>query len=644
ARLINLILLSAIVLAACATPTPVATPSPTAPPDAPRFETAECWFDEPQGQTVECGYLVVPEDRAQPGDKTIKLAVARFKSDSSRPEPDPIVYLEGGPGGSPLRSFTNVFNILFAPLLEKRDVILFDQRGTGYSQPALDCPEYKDWALSVLDEDLTAEESERLGNQELIKCRDRLAQQGVNLAVFNSAENAADLNDLRLALGHDQVNLYGISYGTRLALTAMRDFPQGIRSVVIDSVVPLQSNLYTETPANGARAFDVLFQACQADAACRAAYPNLRDVFFDLVKQLNARPATFSMKLKSGQTVKALLNGDGMMSLMFQSLYATSLIPYLPGLVYQVRDGNYALAGALQSEFLDQLEDISYGMHYSVQCDEEVPFGTPDEIAAAIRQNPDFAMLASQRVFDLCQAWGLPTPNPVENKPVSSDIPTLVLSGEFDPITPPAWGRLVAQTLSRSVYVELPNSGHGGSLTGGECARGIVLAFLDDPAGEPDTACIQADLSELVFSIPLKASELKLTPFSESSMGISGVVPEGWKPVGPGAYTPGGSLTEQTALLQQAAPIQPDVFLRLMTGQIEQSGIQAEFEKTGTRTANDLDWTLYTTEASIAVVDLALAEQSGTTFIVLMQSVVGERETLYEALFLPAVDALRPGQ
>jgi pimeloyl-ACP methyl ester carboxylesterase len=173
-----------------------------------------------------------------------------------------------------------------------------------------------------------------LSNQALLECRERLASEGVNLAAYNSAENAADLNDLRRALGLAAWNLYGISYGTRLALTAIRDFPQGLRSVVIDSVYPPQVSLFADIPANGARAFGVLFDECAADAICAAAYPNLGSVFFDLVDRFNTDPVTFKVKLHSGETYDVLLNGDGLMGLTFQSLYATSLLPYLPRLIF----------------------------------------------------------------------------------------------------------------------------------------------------------------------------------------------------------------------------------------------------------------------------------------------------------------------
>ena len=634
-------LILAILLSACDSQTPTATPNPTPQPGVPRFEEADCPFDVPAGQTAECGYLVIPEDRSRPDGKTIQLAVARFKSDSSEPAPDPIVYLEGGPGGSPLRSFIPQFNVLLAPLLEKRDLILIDQRGTGYSQPALDCPEYKEWSLSVLDEDLSAERAEALGNQVLLECRNRLASTGVDLTAYDSAENAADLNDLRLALDIEQWNLYGISYGTRLALTTMRDFPEGIRSVAIDSVVPLQTNLYTEIPGNGARAFDVFFDTCTADSDCNTAFPDLRRVFFDLVDQLNETPVKFLVKLRSGEKVDALLNGDGLLGLMFQSLYATSIIPLLPRMIYEIRDGNTALIAALQGEFLAQLDDISFGMHYSVQCDEEVPFSTPDELAAATQAYPEYRSISGPGIFDLCRTWGSLPSEPVENQPVASDVPTLVLSGEFDPITPPRWGELAAETLRHSFYFELSGAGHGASLTE-ECPRSILLAFFDDPATKPEASCIADEMAEVVFAGPVEEFDVQLVSFTEDSMGISGVAPEEWIEVGPGTYTPTGSLTDQSVIVQQARPIQPDAFLDLLTASIEQSGAKTTFEKIDSRTANGLEWSIYNAEASIAAIDVALAESEGVTYIVLLQSVIDERDALYAAVFLPAVDALKP--
>src|SRR5579859_2041292 len=197
----------------------------------PSYEQAECPYAKPAGHTVECGYLTVPEDRSNPSNgNVVKLAVAVFKSNSSTPQPDPVIYLEGGPGGRSLSDdgVDYYINDAFAPLLDKRDVILFDQRGTGYSTPSLACPEYFDANWNNEDKNLSAKAWEPITTQAVQDCHDRLVKQGVNLSDFNSAESAADVSDLRVALGYKEWNLYGISYGTRLGLTIMRDFPQGI--------------------------------------------------------------------------------------------------------------------------------------------------------------------------------------------------------------------------------------------------------------------------------------------------------------------------------------------------------------------------------------------------------------------------------
>lgn len=636
---LSLILLSIVSAACAAPPAPALTPT-AVPTGVPRFEQEDCWFKEPASAEVECGYLIVTEDHARPDGPTIKLAVARFRSDSGNPEPDPIVYLEGGPGGSPLRSFIPQFDVYFAGLLKKRDLILFDQRGTGYSQPALDCPESIQAAMDMLPKNLTTTQSEELGNQALLSCRARLAKEGVNLAVFNSAQNAADIAALIKALNLPQINLYGISYGTRLALTAMRDVPQGIRSVVIDSVFPPQVDLYSQLPVNGARAFETLFSICAADQTCNTTFPDLKQEFFQLVDRLNQQPITMTLTLHSGEQKVASMNGDGLIGLVFQALYSTPIVPSIPRMIVDIRDGNYTLAAGLQAELLASLEKVSSGMQQSVQCSEEVPFDQSADLEAALKQYPQYGALAARGQYTFCSAWDVPAADAKENQPVSSSIPTLIFSGGFDPITPPAWAELTASTLSQSYYFNLPRGGHGASLSE-DCPRKIMLAFLDNPSAKPDAACIDETMLKTSFSIPLKPEDIKLIAFSEPSINISGVVPADWKKVSLGTYTPSGQLTDQSALLQQAGPIQPSMFLNLMKSQLAQSGIKTDFAETGTREANGLTWKLYAATVSIAGVDIAIAEGDSLTYFVLLQSPITDRDVLYDAVFLPAVDALK---
>jgi pimeloyl-ACP methyl ester carboxylesterase len=466
--------------------------------------------------------------------------------------------------------------------------------------------------------------------------------EGVNLAAYNSAESAADLNDLRLALGYKKWNLFGVSYGTRLALTAMRDFPEGIRSVILDSSYPLQVNLYAELPANFDRALSVLFDGCAADPACRQDYPGLEAAFYQLVDQLNAAPITFSVTHPlTDETYDVLMDGDGLIDFTFQSLYATIIIPWLPKVLFDIRDGIYDTLAILTGSFLADIEFISNGMYYSVQCGEEVHFSTWEELAAACEAYPELQGFCydtsnpDEGICAICEAWGSKEAEPIENAPVSSDIPTLVLAGEYDPITPPAWGEEVAENLSNSFYFDFPGVGHGASVCGEECPLSIALAFLDDPTTEPDGICV-AGMSGPDFFGP--AMEVTLVPFTSEILGISGVAPAGWEEEWPGIYV--RSALGLVLILQQAIPgIGADDYLQLLADQL---GLDGVLESVGSRQANDFNWSLYEVEFEGLVLDLAIAESDGTSYLVLLQAIAGERDFYYTQVFLPAIDALTP--
>ena len=482
--------------AAVETSTPVdtapSTESPEAPPSVAVFQWSLCRFTPPSGWEVDCGDLIVPEIHSQPDGRTISLHVAILRTESDNPAPDPIVYLEGGPGGSSLESAQYIFPS-FGPFLTNRDVIFFDQRGVGLSEPSLNCLEFQKLAYQTIQEDLSLDEEATLATEAAMVCRDHLLRQSVNPAAYTSAENAADLNDLRLALGYEEWNLYGVSYGTKLALTTMRDFPDGIRSVVLDSTYPLQVDAYAEMSANASRAFRVLFDGCAADATCNYAYPDLETVFFDLVQQLNAAPANVSIDTINHFTHQpvesALIDGDSFVDVFFGALYVSEIIPFLPEMIYDIRDGDYELLGLITEHSLLPSNFFSGGMHFSVQCGEEVLFSSQEEGAVAGEVYPELQSWAdSDPIFTICQSWGAKEADPIENEPVVSDIRTLILAGEYDPITPPAWGELVDADLSNSVYFEFPDIGHGASFSS-ECALGITLGFFDDPTIEPDGSC-----------------------------------------------------------------------------------------------------------------------------------------------------------
>ena len=491
------LLIVAIAAIACGGGT---TPT-VAPAYEPTFEAAECQFAIPTGHTAECGYVIVPEDRARPAGRVVRLHVAVFKSESEIASPDPVVYLEGGPGGNALELLWLTFDRYYRPFLADRDFIIFDQRGTGYSEPALDCPEYVEMVYDTLDDNLSVKAEAGRVSEAVAACRGRLESAGVNLAAYTSAENAADLNDIRRAMGYSEWNLYGISYGTRLALTAMRDFPEGIRSVILDSTYPLEVDLYETLLPNAHRAFTVLFEGCAADPTCDAAHPGLEEVFYQLFQELDDAPAALTIEHPiTRERFDALLTGDRLIGLLFQALYSTEITRSLPRTVFDARAGNFHMVTIIQGILLWQLDFVSVGMHLSVQCGEEVSFSSGKALEAAADAYPRLrGVIDREPILDQCETWGAKKADRIENQPVSSDIQALVLAGEYDPITPPEWGRQVAGNLSSSFFFEFPGVGHGASLAG-PCPLGIALAFLDDPEVEPRSSCI-ADMRGPAFSV-----------------------------------------------------------------------------------------------------------------------------------------------
>jgi pimeloyl-ACP methyl ester carboxylesterase len=193
--------------------TAVSTATPTHSP-LPRFEPASCQFVNAYLYDVECGYLVVLEDRNQPDGPTVRLHVAIFKSTHPDPEPDPVIYLAGGGGVNHLDSCGYYLNHGGYEILKTRDYIMYNQRGAHYNQPSLHCPDYNVFLSKLAGQHLNSEEYHAEKLEFLLDCRDDLVARGINLEMYNSAVNAADLNDLRLVLVYDQVNLYGTSYGT----------------------------------------------------------------------------------------------------------------------------------------------------------------------------------------------------------------------------------------------------------------------------------------------------------------------------------------------------------------------------------------------------------------------------------------------
>lgn len=439
------------------------------------FAFNDCPFINYSIFEVECGTLTVPEDRQLDTSPTIDIAVAILRTWALDPAPDPVVYLNGGPGGVSLATHdyweTEVDDWRDHPILGTRDLILVDQRGTGYSQPSLAC------------EDTV---------EELLECHDRLVAEGINLSAFSTPENAADFASLRIALGYESWNVFGSSYGTRLASALVRDYPDGVRSVILDGVYPLNSvPSFEQYFDNTLAAFDVLTDLCRSQPGCDRAFGDITDLLASAIdSEDDTQPVVFD--------------------LAFDAMYDTSALVDLPLALWLFAEGEFAAAldvldaepvggaRAIPATSNQDPEQDSDGKFYSVDCREEHHLTDIDRIdqqwedlfnqgVAGSLLNAMYWDVAGP--VEVCASWNSGAAHPDERKPLVSDVPSLVLAGELDPITPPVWAELAAETLSSSTLVVSPGLSHS-SVGQDPCINDIVANFLMNPAASLDTGCV----------------------------------------------------------------------------------------------------------------------------------------------------------
>lgn len=461
------------------------------------FIPTPCPFEKPawavEGEDLDCGTVVVPKNHSQPEGPVIELAVVIIRPSSENPKSDPFFMAQGGPGGSTIDTYAlRLLND--RSFLPDRDIVLFDQRGTGYSNPSLYCSEIDELTANTIEKNLTLAEENQLTQEALQACRHRLSEdEKIDLSAFNSLENAADIDLIRTALGYDQINFYGVSYGTLLGLHYMSAFPGSLRSVVLDGVVPPQTNFLLNSAQTMGAAFDRLFAACEADIDCNQHYPDLESVFFDTVDRLNQDPAQISVKDPETNRIfsAAVVNGDTFMNLTFQFLYAGSLIPAMPRMIFDVSQGEFGFFARIY-ELIVFDRSISLGMYYSVICSEDADFskddfkldGLPPEIASLEKDTP-------VQLLQTCSLWDVEPLGAEIDLPVKSQIPTLLLSGYFDPITPPSYAAAAAETLTLSQQVVFSTGAHGQALEG-SCPNAIIYDFVNHPKEKVDTSCSTA--------------------------------------------------------------------------------------------------------------------------------------------------------
>lgn len=481
-------------------PAPARAQSASPPP----LEPAACPpnIRLPAGVLATCQWLVVPERHARPDGPTIRLLVTRLRSRAASPAPDPLVYpSSGGPGGSAISSVN--FLALAFDFLATRDVILLEQRGTRYSEPALQCPALNETQFanySRLDPAVV-----EIGREvdAALACAAELRGRGVDLGAYTSVESAHDLEALRRALGVERWNMLGSSYTARLIMTVMRLYPTSLRAVVLDSVYdPAVSYLEERVPTFG-RAMERLFAGCAVAPRCAAAYPDPAGDLRAVLAEADRSPIVVTVAHpRTGAPVTLRLTGDDLAVGLFNAMRDPRLLPLIPLVLDGLHSGDRSVIEPLAQEGFRALFFNPLGMYYAVECHEEYPFADAERRRTAAARYPELASFLPTRADPaVCAAWGGPRATPSFRAPLTSDVPALVFAGELDAVTAPEHTRAAAARLPTAQFVLLPGLPHA-VLDHSPCARAIATAFVADPARPLDRRCLAEQHGPPAFVTP----------------------------------------------------------------------------------------------------------------------------------------------
>jgi pimeloyl-ACP methyl ester carboxylesterase len=433
---------------------------------------------------AKCGTLEVYENRATKKGRMISLNIMVLPATGAKREPDPLVYFAGGPGSAATEDARGFAQAL-ALVREHRDLLFVDQRGAGRSNP-LDCRLYD-----------PADVQSYLGYffplEAVRKCREQLEAKA-DLKLYTTTIAMDDMDEVRAALGYERINLFGASYGTRAALTYLKRYPQRVRTAILQGVSPTDHYLPRDFALQTERALQGILDECAADERCNKAFPNVKDETKSLLAQLIKGPVEAEVKKpNSNDRVKVKLSRDLAAEAIRYMLYSPTPASRVPLIIHLAAEGNFApLAQAAIGYRIGIVGSGSNGMYLSITCAEDLPWIKPGE-GERLAANTFLGEYRLRQQREACALWPRADIEPDYSDPVKSDIPVLILTGEWDPVTPPQNGTTVAKTLSNSLHLVVPHGAHGLSgLEGLDCIDRISSEFVArGTMKDLDTACVK---------------------------------------------------------------------------------------------------------------------------------------------------------
>jgi len=439
---------------------------------------------------AQCANFSVPENYAAPGGKQISLYVAKIKSLSSRPKQDPFTLIAGGPGQAAVESFIGVSGA-FRKILQHRDIYLIDQRGTGQSNKMQCKPDDEDYVDPF---EYTPEKVASLTQA----CLETLPG---DPRYYTTSVAVQDLERVRKALGLEQWNVYGVSYGTRVAQHYLRRYPTSVRTMILDAVAPPPINLGPDVALESQRAIEQMASRCAANEQCRALYPNLSERTNALIAELRQQPKEVQFENFSSGKIETLEFGPMHLALTMRMLaYSAHGVAILPSVLHdayaQNNFGPLARQATLISDDLGNA--LSLGMHNSVVCSEDLPYINPDKIDRKALMETYLGADGWDSLQKMCSIWPSGVVDNDFKQIVQSDKPVLVLSGSIDPITPPAYAEMIMPGLSNGLHIVNQEQGHMQAGVG--CMPTIMAKFIDEASVTGlDQSCLKRQTPEPFF-------------------------------------------------------------------------------------------------------------------------------------------------
>jgi len=424
---------------------------------------------------INCGKLTVPENWDAPTDKTIDIHVTVVNAVAATPKKDPLVLLMGGPGQAGSELVAGLSRI-FRKANESRDLILIDQRGTGLSNP-LQCEKEDANPYADIQADFKLADIDH--------CVDSY---DVDLSQYGTTSAINDFEAVRQALGYEQINLYGISYGSRAAMVYMREKPEALRSVILDGVVPPQIAV-GPMGSEAARAFDILIKQCSEDKKCQAKYPTLNADYHQVRAQLEQQTIETTIDHPvTDQPITLKIDTTKFIGTLHSLMYGVGARELIPFVISQVAAGNYKPIAGIIAAGQDKPDKIYTGMHLNILCNEDISRASDTAIEKS-RNNSFSGKHSIDELLAVCKRWPSFTAPSDFGDQVNSALPTLLLSGELDPVTPPAWAEIALQGLSNHKHYIAKRAGHG--LVTQTCAATMVAQFIDKVKFEDiDDSCL----------------------------------------------------------------------------------------------------------------------------------------------------------